>query len=75
MYYVVKKGDKNGIPCLIKVLKEVFPLLGLNIIKEYSTEELKKMNESVLKRYSYDLLAYSPNKEQQELISPRRISR
>lgn len=60
---------KNGIPCLIKVLKEVFPLLGLNLIKEYSTEELKKMNESVLKRYSYDLLAYSPNKEQQELIN------
>ena len=52
---------KNGIPCLIKVLKEVFPLLGLNLIKEYSTEELKKINESVLKRYSYDLLAYSQN--------------
>lgn len=36
----------SGIPLLIRVLKEEFPLLGLKLVKEYYKDEINKINES-----------------------------
>ena len=36
----------DGIPLLLRVLKEEFPLLGLKLVKEYSQEEIEEINNS-----------------------------
>lgn len=37
---------QQGIPCLLRVVREVFPSAGLRIVKEYSSEELHHFGES-----------------------------
>ena len=52
--YLVKSKTKksnefiynDGIPLLLRVLKEEFPLLGLKLVKEYSQEEIEEINNS-----------------------------
>lgn len=39
--------QKKGLECLLQVLREIFPSLGLNLVKEYSVEDLQRINESV----------------------------
>ena len=41
---------KDGIPLLIRVLKEEFPKLGLELVKEYSSEEIQKINNDTVVR-------------------------
>ena len=36
----------DGIPLLLRVLKEEYPLLGLKLIKEYPQEEIEEINNS-----------------------------
>lgn len=36
----------DGIPLLLRVLKEEFPLIGLKLIKEYPQEEIEEINNS-----------------------------
>ena len=53
--YLVKSKTKqsnefiynDGIPLLLRVLKEEFPLLGLKLIKEYPQEEIEEINNSI----------------------------
>jgi superfamily II DNA or RNA helicase len=52
--YLVKSNTKqsnefiynDGIKVLIRVLKEEFPLLGLQLVKEYTIEEIESINNS-----------------------------
>ena len=57
--YLVKGENKynefiqdNGLPILIKVLKEEFPKLGLTLVKEYSQTELDEIKNMKKKRKS-----------------------
>lgn len=57
--YLIKSETKQsnefvsneGIPILLEVLKEEFPLLGLDLIKEYTSEEIKKINNTSKEQY------------------------
>ena len=42
--------SKDGIPLLIRVLKEEFPKLGLELVKEYSSEEIQEINTASVVR-------------------------
>ena len=57
-YLVVSKTKRsnefiynNGIPLLLGVLREEFPLLGLKLVKEYSKKELLLINHSIKEFY------------------------
>jgi len=41
---------KNGIELLIRILKEEFSLLGLELVKEYSEEEIEGINKAVVEK-------------------------
>ena len=43
-----------GIKLLIEIIKKEFILIGINFIKEYSPEELEKINYEYVNKYSYD---------------------
>jgi hypothetical protein len=42
--------NKDGIPLLIRVLNEEFPKLGLELVKEYSPEEIQEINTASVAR-------------------------
>lgn len=59
--------EKRGIPCLLRVVREVFPFLGLRMVKEYSSEELRVINESATEgeppeMFSFAVVSSSMNK-------------
>lgn len=66
---------KKGIHCLLQVLREIFPSLGLKLIKEYSVEDLQRINASVGESVVYEgskqdeHIEVNPNKEQFEILS------
>ena len=42
--------SKDGVPLLIRVLKEEFPKLGIELVKEYSSEEIQEINTASVVR-------------------------
>lgn len=73
---------EDGIKLLIRIIKEEFILIGINFVKEYSSEELKKINYDYINKYSYNEtqtsdseleddiieIKYKPNDIQQEIL-------
>ena len=63
--------SKDGIPLLIRVLKEEFPKLGLKLVKEYSPEEIHAINTASVVRERTQL--EQKYKELMELMALSRI--
>jgi len=76
--YLVKSKTKgsnefiynNGLPLLIRVLKEEFPKLGLKLVKEYSPEEIDTINNS-----SREQLRKQLNEDYSQLLKIKKESR
>lgn len=61
---------KDGIPLLIRVLKEEFPKLGLELVKEYSPEKIQEINTASVVRERKQL-----EQEYKELMELKALSR
>lgn len=45
---------KEGIPLIEKIVDEVFPLLGLDCVKKFSDEELRKLEKLTYDEYNFE---------------------